>query len=196
MNTSKRLYTTGEIAELCHVTINAVKKWIAAGKIGAFRTPGGHFRINSDEFMAFLDKYKLEIKEESFPERRRILVVDDEPGIVEFIKGALEMMERNFLIETASDGYDALIKVGDFKPELLVLDIKMPKIDGLEVCRRLKSDEATKNIKILVVTAYGQTEIASAVLKSGADVCLSKPLNLKALQTNVDELLGKKRLSV
>lgn len=190
MNTDKRLYTTGEIAELCHVTINAVKKWIAAGKINAFRTPGGHFRINSCEFMAFLDKYKLEIKEEAFPERRRILVVDDEPGIVEFIKGALEMMERNFLIETASDGYEALIKVGDFKPELLVLDIKMPKIDGLEVCRRLKSDEATKHIKILVVTAYGQTEVASAILKCGADVCLSKPLNLKALQTHAASLLG------
>ena len=156
-----------------------------------FQDAGGHFRIKSDEFMAFLDRYKLEIKEEAFPERRRILVVDDEPGIVEFIKGTLEMMERNFLIETASDGYEALIKVGDFKPELLILDIKMPKIDGLEVCRRLKSDEATKHIKILVVTAYGQTEIASAILKCGADVCLSKPLNLKALQANAAELLGR-----
>lgn len=188
MNESNKPYTTGEVANFCHVTINAVKKWIASGKLTAFRTPGGHWRVNRDDFMSFLDKYKLDIKEEVFPERRKVLIIDDELNVVEFIKGALETMNGGYLIETANDGYEALIKVGDFKPELMVLDIRMPKIDGFEVCRRIKGDEHTKDIKILAVTAYGKDDIEK-ILQCGADYCLPKPIRLKDFQKNVQKLL-------
>lgn len=185
---NKRPYTTGEVAEFCHVTINAVKKWISSGKLEAFRTPGGHFRVRKDDFLLFLDKYKLNLKEEIFPERKRILIIDDEREVVEFIKGALEAMQGGFLIETAGDGHEGLIKVGDFKPELLVLDIRMPKFDGFEVTRRIKGDSNTKDIKILAVTAYGQADI-DKVIERGADVCLPKPIKLKDFQKNVIKLL-------
>lgn len=184
----KKPYTTGEIAQICHVTINAVKKWIASGKLVAFRTPGGHYRVNKDDFLIFLEKYKLDIKEDMFPERKRVLIIDDEQDVVEFIKGALEAMQNGYMIETAGDGYEALIKVGDFKPELLVLDIRMPKIDGFEVCRRIKGENATKEIKILAVTAYGQDDI-DRILQCGADHCLPKPIRLKDFQKNVQRLL-------
>lgn len=185
---NKKPYTTGEIAALCHVTINAVKKWIASGKIEAFKTPGGHFRVNHEDFMAFLEKYKLDVKEDIFPERKKILIIDDEQDIVEFIKGALESMDKGFLIETAGDGYEALIKVGDFKPELLVLDIRMPKIDGFEVCRRIKGDNSTRQIKILAVTAYGSDDIEK-IIQCGADYGMPKPIKLKEFQRNVQKLL-------
>ncbi len=181
-------YTTGDIASFCHVTINAVKKWIAAGKIEAFRTPGGHYRVNRDEFISFLDKYKLDIKDEIFPKKTKILIVDDEPVVIEFIRGALETMQHDFIIETAADGYDALIKVGDFKPCLLILDIRMPKIDGFEVCRRLKDDESTKGIKILAVSAYGRDDL-DKMIGCGADSCLPKPLSLRDFQKNILKLL-------
>ncbi len=185
----KKPYTTGEIASFCHVTINAVKKWIAAGKLDAFRTPGGHYRVNKDDFMSFLGKYKLDMKGEIFPEKKKILIVDDEKNVVEYIKGALESMQSNFDIEIAGDGYEALIKVGDFKPGLLVLDIRMPKIDGFEVCRRIKGDRNTKDIKILAVTAYGKEDI-NKILQCGADYCLPKPIKLKDFQENVQKLLS------
>jgi excisionase family DNA binding protein len=176
------------VADFCDVTINAVKKWIAAGKLYAFRTPGGHYRVNRDDFVSFVDKYKLDIKEKIFPAKKRVLIVDDEPDVVEFIKGAIETMDYNCLVETAADGYEALIKVGDFKPELLVLDIRMPKIDGHEVCKRIKSDSSTKEIKILAVTAYGK-EDAEKIVQCGADTCLSKPLKLKEFQKNIQRFL-------
>lgn len=190
MTENKRPYTTGEIAGFCHVTINAVKKWIASGKLVAFRTPGGHFRVNKDDFIAFLDKYKLDIKEDVFPEKKKVLIIDDEPHIVEFIKGALEMMHQDYIIETAADGYEALIKVGDFKPSLMVLDIRMPNIDGFEVCRRIKGEPGTSGIKILAVTAYGKDDIAR-ILDCGADYCLPKPIDLKEFQRNVLKLMGE-----
>jgi len=188
MKNHTRPYTTGEIANFCDVTINAVKKWIAAGKLDAFRTPGGHYRIKKDDFLSFVSRYKLDVKERIFPENKKILVVDDERSVVEYIIGAIKSLEGHYAIETAGDGYDALIKVGDFKPELLILDIRMPKINGFDVCRRLKGDEHTKDIKILAVTAYGQEDM-ERIVEYGADYCLSKPLNLKEFQAHLKKLL-------
>ncbi len=185
---STKPYTTGEVANLCNVTINAVKKWIAADKIKAFRTPGGHYRINRQDFLDFLTRFKLDIKEAIFPEKKKILIVDDEPDIVDYIKGAIESMGIECQIETASDGYDALIIVGQFNPALLILDIRMPKIDGFEVCRKIKGGLSTKSIKILGVTAFGREDM-NKMLACGADECLTKPLKLKEFQAQVMRLL-------
>jgi len=185
---NKRPYTTGEVAAICHVTINAVKKWIFSGKLDAFKTPGGHFRVSQTDFISFLDKYKFDIKSEFFPDRRRILIIDDDRQVVEFIRGALEAMQEGYIIETAFDGHEGLIKVGDFKPELLVLDIRMPKFDGFEVTRRIKGNNSTKDIKILAVTAYGSDDI-DKIIECGANDCLPKPIKLKDFQKNVHRLL-------
>lgn len=184
----KKPYTTGEVAGFCDVTINAVKKWIASGKLGAFRTPGGHYRVKRGDFRDFVGRYKLDVKERIFQDKKRILIVDDERDVVEYIKGAIEAMNSDCVVETAGDGYEALIKVGDFKPALLVLDIRMPKIDGFEVCKRIKGDINTKDIKILAVTAYGK-EDADKIVQCGADWCLSKPIKLLEFQKNVQRLL-------
>lgn len=184
----KRPFTTGEIAALCHVTINAVKKWIASGKLCAFRTPGGHYRINREDFLGFIEKYKLDIKEEVFPTLRRILIVDDDRHAVDFISGALESMDNGYLVEAAGNGYEALIKVGDWKPELLILDIRMPKLDGFEVCRRLKGDPGTRDIKILAVSAYGADDL-DKILRCGAELSMAKPIMLKEFKKNVQTLL-------
>ena len=185
-------YTTGEIASLCHVTINAVKKWIAADKLKAYRTPGGHWRIDKSDFEEFINRFRLNIKDELFPAGKpKVLIIDDEPGVIDFIKEALTTRDDDveYDIETAGDGYEALIKVGYFKPDLLILDIRMPRIDGFEVCRRLRGDKKTKNIKILAVTAFGKEDMAK-VLECGADRCMSKPLGVRDLQTEVERLLG------
>ena len=190
MTKDERPYTTGEIAALSHVTINAVKKWINAGKLNAFRTPGGHYRVSKEDFREFISKYRMQIKEELFPERKKILITDDEPAIVEFIKDALSLKKGNgsYEVETAADGYEALIKVGGFQPDLLILDIRMPRIDGLEVCRRLRSDSSTRNIKILAITAFGNEEIRK-VIEAGADHCLPKPLSVEEVNRWVEKLL-------
>lgn len=189
-NHTPRPLTTGEVASYCHVTINAVKKWIYTNKIKAFLTPGGHYRIKPQDFKEFLKKYKMPLAEGIFPSisHHKILIVDDSLHIVEFIKSAVSSIGNKYEIETAGDGYEALIKVGDFKPNLLILDIRMPKIDGCEVCRRIRQNPKTKSIKILAVTAFGK-EDAENIIKSGADACLLKPLNLRELRDKVKEMI-------
>ncbi len=189
MTESDRPYTTGEVAEFCDVTINAVKKWIAAGKLPAFRTPGGHYRIERSDFKAFVEKFKLHIKDRLFKENKKILIVDDEEAVRAFIRGAIEASGEEYTLETACDGYEALIKIGSFNPQLLILDIRMPRIDGFEVCRRIKADENTKNIRIIAVSAYGSDELLK-MKQSGADITLRKPLNMKELLRSVRSLLG------
>ncbi len=185
---SKKTYTTGEIAAFCSVTINAVKKWISTGKLDAYRTPGGHYRVRRDEFRSFVGRYRLDIKDELFPEKKKILIVDDEPATLEYLKGAIESMAGPYIIETARDGYEALIKVGHFKPDLLIMDIRMPRIDGFEVCRRLRLDAVTRDTMILAVTAYGK-EDRDRIIECGANFCLAKPVGLKELQNKVERLL-------
>ncbi|MCK5237368.1 MAG: response regulator [Deltaproteobacteria bacterium] len=191
MSNDEKPYTTGEVAELSHVTINAVKKWISAGKLPAFKTPGGHFRIKRDDFRRFIVKYRLHVKDNGVPVKRKVLIVDDDTSMVGFLKKALEASKDNYYdIEVAGDGYEALIKVGSFRPELLVLDIKMPRIDGLEVCRRLRADEKTSDTKILAITGFGGDEDVSKVLEAGADNCLSKPMQFAEFKESVEKLLG------
>jgi two-component system alkaline phosphatase synthesis response regulator PhoP len=108
--------------------------------------------------------------------------------VVEFIRGALDSIGGGYEVETADDGYEALIKVGDFKPELLILDIRMPNIDGFEVCRRIKGDKSLKDIRILAVTSYGEDNM-ERILKCGADYCLRKPLKLEELRRKVTGFL-------
>ncbi|MFQ5480803.1 MAG: response regulator [Thermodesulfobacteriota bacterium] len=189
MSDSHKPYTTGEVAAFCDVTINAVKKWIAAGKLPAFRTPGGHYRIERHDFKAFVEKFRLHIKDRSSAAAKKILIVDDEDLILTFITETLLTTSSDYIIETANDGYEALIKIGRFNPDVLILDIMMPRLDGFEVCRRLKAGKSTKDIKILAITAYGDDE-KERIRRLGADVCLSKPLNMSDFLQSVRSLLG------
>lgn len=189
MANNEKPYTTGEVAKLSHVTINAVKKWINAGKLEAFRTPGGHFRIKRDDFKDFVAKYRFHVMDEVEAQKRKVLIVDDDQSMVTYLKRVLEASREDYYnVETAADGYDALIKVGSFGPELLILDIRMPRIDGMEVCRRLRAQEDTKGIKILAITGLG-SEDSEKVLSAGADMCLSKPMQTEEFKKNVEKLL-------
>ena len=89
------------------------------------------------------------------------------------------------------DGYDALIKVGTFRPSLLILDVVMPKLDGLEVCRRLRAGPETRDIRILAVT--GHAGMAEQVVAAGADACILKPFDFEAVSKELERFLGSPR---
>jgi CheY-like chemotaxis protein len=98
----------------------------------------------------------------------KILVVDDEPDIVRFV--AKLMTTRGHEVRTAADGFEALELVGAERPDVIILDLHLPNMDGFEVCRRLKSDEATRTIPIVMMTAaYVSMEVARMGQDSGAD---------------------------
>jgi len=169
------------------VSIPTVKRWIRDGQLRSFKTPGGHTRIELPEFQRFLQQYGMPPYPVPAAETR-ILVVDDEPEIVDLLVEVLARDPRGFKIETASDGYEALIKVGAFKPSVLILDVVMPRLDGVEVCRRLKASPETRGIKILGITGYPDT--IARLLAAGADACLTKPVDLGRVRQEVERLLA------
>ena len=116
-----------------------------------------------------------------------VLVVDDEPQVVDMLVEFLTHHPRGFKIETASDGYEALIKLGSLRPALLILDAMMPKLNGIEVCRHLKSNPETQAIRILGVIGY--PEMAPDLLAAGAEAVLTKPLALDEVESHLDRLV-------
>jgi DNA-binding response OmpR family regulator len=121
---------------------------------------------------------------------RRILIADDEETVLEVIGDILKEHIPDSEVKTACDGYEALITAGDFKPDLLILDMRMPKIDGLEVIRRLRDNDAiSRNMKILAMTAHSDAYRREAVLEAGADEYLIKPIDMDTLLEYIEKLL-------
>jgi two-component system, OmpR family, response regulator VicR len=185
MTTERRYLTTGDVARECEVTLASVKKWIGQAKLHAVRTPGRHFRISVQEFERFKAEYRFPVEPEHAP---RILVVDDSQLVVDFIVDALRDLVPGSELESASNGYEGLLKVGTFGPDLLILDLRMPGLDGMEVCRRIKANPAIRATRILMITAFAEKETAKEARRAGADGLLKKPLRLDALKAQVERM--------
>jgi diguanylate cyclase (GGDEF)-like protein len=122
----------------------------------------------------------------------RILIVDDHEDNIELLRARLEA--RGYGIDTAMDGEEALARVAASAPDLILLDVMMPRIDGFEVVRRLKSDKSLPFIPIILQTALDSTEHKVEGLDAGADDYITKPINFAELEARVKSMLRIKRL--
>jgi len=183
--------TTRQAAGHCRVSIPTLRRWIRAGDLGAYLTPGGHRRIDLDEFQRFLVAQGRPPYPLGAGARTRLLVVDDEPLIVAMLVDLLS--DGPFTIETATDGYEALVKVGTFGPSVIILDAVMPGLDGIEACRCLRRLPETRHIRILGVT--GHPSVVPVLRGAGADACVTKPLDPDAGARELDRLVTSTRVS-
>ncbi len=187
------ILTVSQAGKYCKVSSKTIINWIDGGYIKAYKTVGGHRRIKKEDLDQFLKEKGMPLPEAvKTDERKKILVVDDDKIIVETIVQALEEDEFGYEMISASDGFEAGLQVSHFKPDLLILDIMMPDINGYEVCQKIKSNPETKCTKIVVLSAYLDDEAFKQMKESGADACFSKPLPLEQLKFEVAKLLGLK----
>jgi two-component system cell cycle response regulator len=121
-----------------------------------------------------------------------VLIVDDNPQNVELLQAFLESLPVKLV--SAVDGIDALEKVSQYNPDLILLDIMMPRMSGFQVCKRLKSDPKTKDIQILMVTALNELGDIEQASECGTDDFVSKPVNKLELLTRVKSLLRVRHL--
>jgi two-component system, OmpR family, alkaline phosphatase synthesis response regulator PhoP len=122
-----------------------------------------------------------------FMPKSKILIADDNNTNVELLEAYLDGV--NCEITVAVDGADTLVKVADFQPDLILLDIMMPKLSGFEVCKKLKRDPNTRQIMILMVTALNETGDIERAVSAGCDDFLSKPVNKLELVKRVENML-------
>lgn len=187
------MLTTGQVAAHCQVTHKSVNNWIRDGKLHAYMTPGRHHRIRVRDLREFLAKSGLPpLDDDGQPAPSgsgRVLVVDDEPLVV----GTVSQMLRRWGYEVgmAMNGFSAGLEIERFRPDLVVLDLMMPYMDGFGVCETVKTDPATRHIKVLVVTGFTEQGFIDRALASGADGWMAKPLRAAELRSRVVELVGR-----
>jgi len=120
-------------------------------------------------------------------DQRRILIADDNQPNRELLEAYLVGIDC--ATEVAVDGADTLAKVQSFKPDLILLDVMMPKLSGFEVCQKVKADPATRKIMVLMVTALNEAGDIERAVKAGTDDFLSKPVNRVELTKRVENML-------
>ncbi len=121
-------------------------------------------------------------------EEKKILVVDDEPFILKSLSFVL--MKEGFQIETATNGLEAMEKIRQEKPDIVFLDIMMPKMNGMEVCQWIRQDPVLKNIYVIILTAKGQEMDREKGFSIGADEYMKKPFSPSSVVQRLKEILG------
>lgn len=120
-----------------------------------------------------------------------ILVVEDEESIVELVRYNLQ--REGYAVHIAMSGEEALGFLRNFQPDLILLDLMLPELDGIEVCKRVRKDEAARNVPILMLTARGEESDIVAGLEAGADDYVTKPFSPKVLLARVKAVLRRKQ---
>jgi len=176
----KTVFTTGEAAKICKVSQQTIIRCFDNGQLKGFRVPGSKFRRIPREAL-----YKF-MKDNGIPTdalesgKRKVLLVDDDVDIVEMINRALEEDGR-FEVKIAANGFDAGMMVKEYRPDLIVLDVMLPDINGKEVCHRVRSDVTLEDVRILCISGMIEEDKVHELRLSGADDFMPKPFELDAL---------------
>lgn len=176
-------FSTLEVGRICNVAHTTVINWIERKELPAHSTPGGHRRVYRGDFLVFLKKYNMHVPPELLAEKKKpsVLLVDDDEEILDMLARAFRERAPGFTVRATRDGMEALMMVGREPPAVIVLDVVMPKMDGLAVCKALKADAASRDIKVLVITGKRLTEQQRGYFLETVDGIFRKPFSAVAL---------------
>jgi excisionase family DNA binding protein len=186
----KSVFTTFETAKLCHVSPLSIINWVNAGRLPAFRTPGGHRRIRREDLIRFMRDNGIPLPEDlrEGSGKPKILVVDDEASIREILSDHLTARPTPYEVLTAADGFEAGRLVATFKPDVVLLDLRMPGLDGFQICRTIKADPETSNTVVIAMTGFYSPETEARILECGAIRCFAKPVEPSTVSAFIDSV--------
>lgn len=194
-------YSTLEVARLLHVTVQTVQRWVDAGHLKAWRTVGGHRRIDADSVRRFREAAVIVGEARPVAEAApaaageqpmvvasvpRALVVDDDPADRELAGYLLRRLRPEWNVEFVDNGFAALLAIGRELPDVLITDINMPFLNGPAMLRTLFETPGYEKMAILAVSSHSTAEIAALGGLPAGVAFLHKPLNRNALQAFLD----------
>lgn len=168
--------TPNEVAELLMVSPVTVRQWAQKGLIEARTTPGGHRRFSMDAVRQFAIREGMANRLQG-KANRSILVVDDDRQLNRFLVELFKSRDAGTLVESAFDGFEAGSKLQAVKPDVVILDLMMPGMDGFQVCEKIKTDVDTMHIHVVAMTGYASVENLDRIMAAGADRVLKKPFS-------------------
>jgi excisionase family DNA binding protein len=184
----KTVFTTGEAAKICKVSQQTIIRCFDSGQLKGFRVPGSRFRrIPRDQLYAFM-------RDNGIPTdaldsgKRKVLVVDDDEDLVELIVDQLERDGR-FEVRSVNNGFGAGMLIKEFRPDLVVLDVMLPDINGKEVCQLVRSDKTMDDVRIICISGMVEEDKIQQLRDAGANDFLKKPFDVETLIDRVCQLL-------
>ncbi len=188
--TYKKPLGVGQIAAICRVSKKTVLNWIYDGALKAFTTYGGHYRVWPVNLNKFLDTAGMDIPFDFVDDTStNILIIDDEQPYAQMLKSVISAALPNAGITTTNDGFEGLLLIGEIKPQLVILDLKMPKLNGMQVLELLRKRKTDHNMKILVISGYLDDETREQLSKTSADASLDKLSDISQLVKTVGALI-------
>jgi excisionase family DNA binding protein len=189
-----KVYTTGEAAKICKVSQQTIIRCFDNGTLKGFRVPGSRFRrIPRADLYAFMraNGIPTDALESG---KRKLLIVDDDQELVDLLVDTFERDSR-FEIKTANNGFDAGMLVKEFRPDLVVLDIMLPDINGKEVCQRIRSDVTMEAVKVICISGMVEQDKVADLKAAGADDFMQKPFDVEKLLDRACDMLEMERVT-
>ena len=190
--TTKTVFTTGEAAKICKVSQQTIIRCFDNGTLKGFRVPGSKFRrIPREHLFMFM-------KDNNIPTDalesggKKLLIVDDDQDLVDLMEDGFKRDGR-FEIRTANNGFDAGMGVKEFRPDLVVLDVMLPDINGREVCQRVRTDPTMDTVKILCISGMVDASKIDHLKEAGANDFMQKPFAIDTLVDRAYQLLEMER---
>ncbi|HBN79401.1 response regulator [Rubinisphaera italica] len=191
----KTVFTTGEAAKICKVSQQTIIRCFDSGQLKGFRVPGSKFRrIPRDVLFKFM-------RENGIPTdalesgKRKALVVDDDQELVELIRDVLDADGR-FEVRVANNGFDAGMMVKEYHPDVIVLDVMLPDINGKEVCQRVRSDSSMDDVRIICISGMVERDKIEELKAAGANDFMQKPFEVDVLMNRICKLLDVEPVGV
>lgn len=184
-----KLLKTGEAADYLGVSRSSVTNWVRQDLLKSASTPGGHYLFSTEQLNNFAKERGIFIATTSSTHRDlRILAIDDDQPFREFISEALEVY-TGYEFKEAEDGMQGALLIGTWMPDLVIVDLRMPNMNGVDFCRLLKKDPKTSDLKIIIASAYLSPIVKQEIKKLGVNAVLEKPVRLASLIATISKLL-------
>jgi len=187
----QKIFSTFEVAKMLELSPGTVANWVDAGKLKAFTTLGGHRRIKAEDLKTFLEENKMPAPKalaERIETARKVLIVEDDQKFLKLMERYFRESRGHWEVFAAADGFTAGSLVGSEKPDVVLLDIMLPDINGFKVCEIIKASD--KRTLVIAVRGYDSEDIKAKILSAGADDYFVKPFKFEKLLARIEAWNG------
>ncbi len=181
----KPYFSASEVARLLLVSTNSVRVWANKGLLKTELTLGGHRRFPASEIVRLVKERQTQ-SEKMRLDTLRILIIDDDEVFTQILTAGLENSMPEVVVMVAADGFSGGMLARGQTPDIILLDLRMPGLDGFQICKMLKSDAVTRHIRVIAISGDQSEDVAQSIREAGAEGLLSKPVHMPTLLAAIE----------